>query len=107
MMPARHIIMDELQKKAEELTNALEHLTQASDDTIKALGRALSLKDVETGGHSQRVTAYTISIANSIPVPLDYFTVLARAAFLHDIGKMAIPDKILRNPGPRACSISA
>ena len=92
--------MDQVQKNAEELTKALELLTQTYDDTIEALGSALGLKDAKTGAHSQRVTAYTISIAKSIPVPIDYFTVLARAAFLHDIGKMAIPDTILRRPGP-------
>ena len=54
---------------------------------------------METEDHCQRVTAYTISIAKNVPVPLDYLAVLARAAFLHDIGKMAIPDKILRKPG--------
>ncbi len=92
--------MDEVQKKAEELTKALELLTQACDDTIEALGSALGLKDVETEAHCQRVTAYTISVAKNVPVPLDYLAVLARAAFLHDIGKTAIPDKILRKPGP-------
>jgi putative nucleotidyltransferase with HDIG domain len=99
-MLARYIIVDELEKKTAELTNALDLLTQSYDDTIEALGSALSLKDEETEAHSQRVTAYTISIAKSVPVPLPYLTVLARAAFLHDIGKMAIPDKILRKPGP-------
>ena len=59
--------MDEVQKKTEELTEALELLTQAYDDTIEALGSALDLKDAETAGHSQRVTAYTISIAKSVP----------------------------------------
>jgi putative nucleotidyltransferase with HDIG domain len=92
--------VDELEKKTAELTDALDHLTQAYDDTIEALGSALDLKEPETAGHSQRVTAYTISIAKSVPVPLQYLSVLARAAFLHDIGKMAIPDKILRKPGP-------
>ena len=93
-------LMNEVQRKTAELTDALDLLTQAYDDTIEALGSALDLKDAETAGHSQRVTAYTISIAKSVPVPLQYLTVLARAAFLHDIGKMAIPDKILRKPGP-------
>jgi HD-GYP domain-containing protein (c-di-GMP phosphodiesterase class II) len=84
-------LMSEVQKKTAALTNALDLLTQAYDDTIEALGSALDLKDPESFGHSQRVTAYTISIAKSVPVPLSYLTVLARAAFLHDIGKMAIP----------------
>jgi HD-GYP domain-containing protein (c-di-GMP phosphodiesterase class II) len=99
MMLARYIIVDELEKKTAELTNALDLLTQPYDDTLEALGSALDLKEPETAGHSQRVSAYTISIAKNVPVPLPYLTVLARAAFLHDIGKMAIPDKILRNRG--------
>ncbi len=90
----------EVDKKTAELTAALELLTQSYDDTLEALGSALDLKDAETEGHSQRVTAYTISIAKAVPVPIQYLEVLARAAFLHDIGKMAIPDKILRKPGP-------
>jgi putative nucleotidyltransferase with HDIG domain len=93
-------LMNEVQKKTAELTDALDLLTQAYDDTLEVLGSALDLKDTESAGHSQRVTAYTISIAKNVPVPLPYLVVLARAAFLHDIGKMAIPDKILRKPGP-------
>jgi putative nucleotidyltransferase with HDIG domain len=93
-------LQQEVDIKTAELTNALELLTQSYDDTLEALGSALDLKDAETEGHSQRVTAYTISIAKNVPVPLPYLVVLARAAFLHDIGKMAIPDKILRKPGP-------
>ena len=92
--------MDEVEKKTAELTAALELLTQSCDDTLEALGSALELKDVETKGHSQRVTAYAISIAKTVPVSREYLEVLARAAFLHDTGKMAIPDKILRKPGP-------
>jgi hypothetical protein len=86
-------LMNEAQKKNAELTQALDLLVQAYDDTIEALGSALDLKDAETAGHSQRVTAYTISIAKSVPVPLQYLSVLARAAFLHDIGKMATPKR--------------
>ena len=92
-------LQQEVERKTAELTNALDLLTQSYDDTLETFGSALELKDAETAGHSQRVTAYTISIAKSVPVPLPYLTVLARAAFLHDIGKMAIPDKILRKPG--------
>ena len=93
-------LQQEVERKTEELTNALGLLTQAYDDTLEALGSALELKDVKTKDHSQHVTAYTISIAKNVPVPVPYLTVLARAAFLHDIGKMAIPSQILRKPGP-------
>jgi HD-GYP domain-containing protein (c-di-GMP phosphodiesterase class II) len=90
MMLVRYTIVDELEKKAAELTDALELLVQSYDDTLQVLGSTLELKDAETEAHCQRVTAYTISIAKSIPVPLPYLTVLARAAFLHDIGKSGV-----------------
>ena len=93
-------VQQEVERKTAELTNSLDLLTQAYDDTLEALGSALDLKDAEAHGHSQRVTAYTSSIAKNVAVPLPYLTVVSRAAFLHDIGKMAIPDKILRKPGP-------
>src|SRR5271167_650197 len=93
-----------LQQKVDEQTAQLQmafaQLEQSYDDTLEALGSALDLKDAETEGHCQRVTAFTISIARAMPVPPAYLAVLARAAFLHDIGKMAIPDSILRKPGP-------
>ncbi len=94
----------ELERKVEERTAELTakhiELEQSYDDTLEALGSALDLKDAETEGHCQRVTTFTISIARIVPVSREYLPVLARAAFLHDIGKMAVPDSILRKPGP-------
>ena len=45
------------------------------------------------------MTAFTIAIAREMGVPREQIPVIARGAFLHDIGKMAIPDAILRKPG--------
>lgn len=89
-----------VEERTAQLSAAFAQLEQSYDDTLEALGSALDLKDAETEGHCQRVTAFTISIAKAMPVPGTYLPVLARAAFLHDIGKMAIPDSILRKPGP-------
>lgn len=89
-----------VEERTARLEAALDQLEQSYDDTLEALGSALDLKDAETEGHCQRVTAFCISIAKEMPVPAPYLAVLARAAFLHDIGKMAIPDGILRKPGP-------
>jgi putative nucleotidyltransferase with HDIG domain len=100
MMLGRCTVVDEVEKKTAELTEARALLSQSYDSTLDALGGALGLKDAESEGHSQRVTAFTISIAKTVPVPQDDLGVLARAAFLHDIGKMAIPDSILFKPGP-------
>lgn len=98
----RHIRQLEqlVQERTAQLSGALEQLQQSYDDTLEALGAALDLKDAETEGHCQRVTAFCISIAKAMPVPDGYLPILARAAFLHDVGKMAIPDGILRKPGP-------
>jgi putative nucleotidyltransferase with HDIG domain len=81
------------------LRQAMEDLEHSYDVTLEALGDALDLKDSETEGHSKRVTAYTIALARAIGISPAEIKVIARGAFLHDIGKMAIPDEILRKPG--------
>jgi putative nucleotidyltransferase with HDIG domain len=78
---------------------ALSDLERSYDITLEALGDALDLKDAETEGHSKRVTAFTIAMARQMRLPQEQIRVIARGAFLHDIGKMAIPDSILRKPG--------
>jgi putative nucleotidyltransferase with HDIG domain len=85
--------------RTEMLRQAMEDLEHSYDVTLEALGDALDLKDSETEGHSKRVTAYTIALARAMGIsPVD-IKIIARGAFLHDIGKMAIPDDILRKPG--------
>lgn len=87
-------------ERTEQLTRALGDLEHSYDYTLEALGGALDLKDKETEGHCQRVTAFTISIAKSMGISRDALRHIARGAFLHDIGKMGVPDTILRKPGP-------
>jgi putative nucleotidyltransferase with HDIG domain len=85
--------------RTEQLRQAISTLERSYDITLEALGNALDLKDAETEGHSKRVTAFTIAIARAMGLSPDQIRVIARGAFLHDIGKMAIPDAILRKPG--------
>jgi putative nucleotidyltransferase with HDIG domain len=85
--------------RTEQLRQAMTDLERSYDITLEALGDALDLKDAETEGHSKRVTAFTIAIARAMGLSGDKIRVIARGAFLHDIGKMAIPDAILRKPG--------
>lgn len=85
--------------RTEMLRQAMEDLEHSYDVTLEALGDALDLKDSETEGHSKRVTAYTIALARAMGIPPNEIKIIARGAFLHDIGKMAIPDEILRKPG--------
>src|SRR3984957_6713738 len=88
-----------VEARTNQLQAAVANLERSYDITLEALGDALDLKDAETEGHSKRVTAFTIAIARAMGLPKDHIAVIARGAFLHDIGKMAIPDAILRKPG--------
>ena len=85
--------------RTEQLRQAITTLEQSYDITLEALGNALDLKDAETGSHSKRVTAYAIGIARAMGIRAAQITVIARGAFLHDIGKIAIPPAILLKPG--------
>jgi putative nucleotidyltransferase with HDIG domain len=80
------------------LHQAIADLERSYDITLEALGDALDLKDAETEGHSKRVTAFTIALARGAGIPAQQIPIIARGAFLHDIGKMAIPDAILLKP---------
>src|SRR6202140_6001294 len=85
--------------KTELLRKAIGTLERSYDITLEALGDALDLKAAETEGHSKRVTAFTIAIARAMGLTSDQIRITARGAFLHDIGKRAIPDQILKKPG--------
>ncbi|MGB9073036.1 MAG: HD domain-containing phosphohydrolase [Terriglobales bacterium] len=84
--------------RTQQLRTAMSDLERSYDITLEALGGALDLKDAETWNHTRRVTAYTIAMAKQMGLPKDEMSVIARGAFLHDIGKMAIPDRILTKP---------
>src|SRR5215467_13622677 len=86
-------------ERTQQLKAALANLEKSYDITLEALGDALDLKDAETAGHTKRVTAYSIAIARKMGLPKEDINVIARGAFLHDIGKMAIKDDILFKPG--------
>jgi PAS domain S-box-containing protein len=82
------------------LERANIELTMAYDATIEGWSRALDLRDRETEGHTQRVTELTVSLARVMGLPEQAIPHIRRGALLHDIGKMGVPDEILRKPGP-------
>jgi putative nucleotidyltransferase with HDIG domain len=81
------------------LRSTMQDLERSYDITLEAMGDALDLRDHETEGHSKRVTAYTITLARAMGLASDDLRVIARGAFLHDIGKIATPDAILLKRG--------
>jgi putative nucleotidyltransferase with HDIG domain len=74
-------------------------LELAYDTTLEGWGKALEIRDQETEGHTQRVTEMTLKLARSLGFDGDDLIQIRRGALLHDIGKMGIPDEILRKPG--------
>ncbi len=75
-------------------------LVSGQDEFITAIGRALELRDHDTGGHTQRVTWMTVRLARLLGVANGDLDDVRQGALLHDIGKMGIPDSILLKPGP-------
>jgi putative nucleotidyltransferase with HDIG domain len=87
-------------KRTAELQAALRQIEGSYEDTLEALGAAIDLRDSETAGHSQRVCRYSLEIARAMGWSDKQLGSLARGAYLHDIGKLGIPDGILLKPGP-------
>ena len=82
------------------LQRAHEDLQDAYDKTIEGWVLALDLRDRETEGHTQRVTAMAIRLARELGCTEEELVHIRRGALLHDMGKMGIPDEILQKPGP-------
>lgn len=77
-----------------------EQLERSYDITLEALGDALYLKTPGSKGQSKRVTAFTIVIAKVLGLSKEEIKVIARGAFMHDIGKLGVPDAILNKSWP-------
>lgn len=75
-----------------------EDLRSAYDSTLSALMIALDYRDNETQGHSLRVVSYTERLAQQLRITEPGLTDIRRGAMLHDVGKIGIPDSILRKP---------
>jgi len=93
----------EIQSVGRDITErkqAEENLAEAYDTTLEGWARALEMRDQETKDHSERVVEMTMELARAMGVSGDELIQIRRGAILHDIGKMAIPDEILRKRGP-------
>ena len=82
------------------LQKANQELDLAYNQTLEGWARALEYRDMETEGHSRRVTDMTVSLARAFGIQGKQLIQVRRGALLHDIGKMAIPDSIMRKTGP-------
>jgi response regulator RpfG family c-di-GMP phosphodiesterase len=88
-----------VEQRTKQLKAAMRRIELTYDETLEALAAALDLRDNETAGHSRRVTLYSLEMAKALNFSSDQLKQLQRGAYLHDLGKIGIPDSILRKPG--------
>ncbi|MFP5389242.1 MAG: HD-GYP domain-containing protein, partial [Thermoleophilia bacterium] len=95
-------------KRSEELREelaraqerAIAELRASRQETVERLARALEMHDAETGRHVNRMAAIASFLATQLDIGQDRVLLLRTAAPMHDVGKVATPDGILRKEGP-------
>jgi len=94
------ITIGQFDKDKRTLTAMHEQLRRAYESTIEGWGRALELRDKETEGHTKRVCEMTLLLARKFSLSDAERYYMKLGCLLHDIGKMGIPDNILKKQGP-------
>lgn len=88
-----------LNERTRQLGTALEQVRQASAETLQALAMALDIRARDVAGHSLRVSRYGVELAMQLGYDPSDLARFEYASYLHDIGKLGIPDAILNKPG--------
>jgi putative two-component system response regulator len=105
---ARDVLADTNHYLEQELQRRMRELTLVQDISMRALAGLAETRDNETGHHIRRTQLYVEALATQLHIDSPYrmqlnserITLLGKAAPLHDIGKVGIPDHILLKPGP-------
>src|SRR5688500_9041534 len=87
-----------IERRTEELDGALRSLGEAYRTTLKALVAALETRDLETHGHSERVVSFSLRLGQEFGLCEGEMRSLEFGSLLHDIGKIGVPDAVLRKP---------
>ena len=75
------------------------HIVRGYPRALSMLVKAVEVKDAYTHGHSLRTAELAVELGLQMSLPPDRLRIIARGAYLHDLGKIAIPDHILNKPG--------
>jgi len=85
---------------AEDVRRLYQQVQRAIYQSLLGLANALEAKDSYTKGHSERVGAWSRGVATALGLPAAEVDMIGQAGLLHDIGKIGIPEAVLRKPGP-------
>ena len=96
----REALQGQVDIKREQLADALGSLTVDSDEALDGLLSVLTLTDRDAYAHAYRVAALAASVGCAMYLTPEDMAALERAALLHDVGKLAMPDAVLRKPAP-------
>jgi response regulator RpfG family c-di-GMP phosphodiesterase len=96
----RESLEQELDVRRTRLRDAIGGLRIVSDDTLDAMLSMLTLTDRDAYAHAYRVAALTVTVARAMGVPESEIPAIEQGALLHDVGKLTMPDAILRKPAP-------
>jgi putative two-component system response regulator len=97
---------EKVRERTADLSEALarverseEELRLSSEDTVRALSRAIEGRDVETGQHIERMSRYVALLAHHHGLSAEECELIRLASPMHDVGKIGVPDGILFKPG--------
>jgi HD-GYP domain-containing protein (c-di-GMP phosphodiesterase class II) len=93
------VVESTFQSLVRRMQDSREREEQSHWSTLQALVTALDVRDNETAGHSMRVTRYSLAIGERMRLRPDIMDQLRQGALLHDVGKIGVPDAILRKAG--------
>ncbi len=93
-----NFMTDKVEEQIAKLAKAAEENRELFVGTVKALAAAIDGKDKYTRGHSERVSRISVAIGRQMGLPADELETLRISALLHDVGKIAIDDAILKKP---------
>jgi len=94
-----NFLEESIKQRTRELAQTLDSLEDAYRSTLKSLAAALETRDTDTHGHSERVVSFSLRLGRELELDSAQMRALEFGALLHDIGKIGVPDAILRKPG--------
>ncbi|MBF0558134.1 MAG: DUF3365 domain-containing protein [Nitrospirae bacterium] len=100
MMRAYLATGDELEDLSHAFKEMLLRMTRTYEGGVKALASAIEARDPYTKGHTDRVVHYSLVVAKEMGLSDEQLKRIEMGAVLHDVGKIGVPDTILRKPGP-------
>lgn len=99
---SKPVNLHELRARAESLIRLKRYTDdlESAESVITSLALTVEARDPDTNGHCVRLARYAVALGRALDVPADDLPALERGGFLHDVGKIGVPDAILLKPGP-------